>query len=94
MSTFLSSFRRQKTLSECSDDSNPAADSTSQVRSRSGSVGAKDKAVANNRDNLTMGSSPPTDGGNYIYDIDGKFAYSYYEKKPELYDLDGKHRYK
>ena len=47
----------------------------------------------NQNQTLTVGSAP-TDGKNYLYDIDGKFAYSYYEKKPELYDIDGKHKYK
>ena len=31
-------------------------------------------------------------GGKFFYDIDGKVPYSYYERRPELYDLDGKHR--
>jgi hypothetical protein len=26
--------------------------------------------------------------------VDGKFAYSHYEKQPHLYDIDGKHRFK
>lgn len=33
-------------------------------------------------------------GQNYLYDIDGKFAYSYYDHQRELYDIDGKHKYK
>ena len=32
-------------------------------------------------------------GGKFFYDIDGKVPYSYYERRPELYDLDGKHRF-
>lgn len=30
----------------------------------------------------------------YLYDVDGKFPYSVYAKKPEFYDIDGKHTYK
>ena len=40
--------------------------------------------------------SPPGSaaiGGKFFYDIDGKVPFSYYERKPELYDLDGKHRF-
>jgi len=29
-----------------------------------------------------------------VYDIDGKFPYTYYESKPTFYDIDGVHRYK
>ena len=39
--------------------------------------------------NLSFGNS-----NQVVYDIDGKFPYTYYENKPILYDIDGKHRYK
>lgn len=39
--------------------------------------------------NLSFGNS-----SQVVYDIDGKFPYSYYESKPTLYDIDGLHRYK
>jgi hypothetical protein len=39
--------------------------------------------------NLSFGNS-----SQVVYDIDGKFPYSYYESKPTLYDIDGIHRYK
>ena len=33
-------------------------------------------------------------GHRFLYDVDGVVPYSIYEKKPELYDVDGKHGYK
>lgn len=36
----------------------------------------------------------PGHAGKFLYDVDGKFAYSHYEKQPHLYDIDGKHRFK
>jgi len=43
----------------------------------------------NSDQNLSFGNST-----QMVYDIDGKFHYSYYESKPILYDIDGTHRYK
>ena len=47
-----------------------------------------------NRRSLPNSCSPGSAavGGKFFYDIDGKVPYSYYERRPELYDLDGKHR--
>ena len=47
-----------------------------------------------NCSSLPNSSSPGSAavGGKFFYDIDGKVPFSYYERKPELYDLDGKHR--
>ena len=42
-----------------------------------------------NGQNLSFGNSDQV-----VYDIDGKFPYTYYENKPTLYDIDGTHRYK
>ena len=47
-----------------------------------------------NCSSLPNSSSPGSAavGGKFFYDIDGKVPFSYYERKPELYDVDGKHR--
>ena len=53
---------------------------------------SKDKGhdtSANRQENLSFGNS-----SQVVYDIDGKFPFSYYESKPTLYDIDGIHRYK
>eukprot|EP00095_Tigriopus_kingsejongensis_P003983 maker-scaffold141_size315519-snap-gene-0.14 protein:Tk03983 transcript:maker-scaffold141_size315519-snap-gene-0.14-mRNA-1 annotation:"Putative uncharacterized protein MCJ_006000" len=41
-----------------------------------------------------LAGSVGQESGNYLYDIDGKFAYTYYDHQKELYDMDGKHKYK
>lgn len=73
----------------------------------SSSTGEDHKAVDKNELNNTMSSrgkqgcqaAEPRNlsfgiSENMVYDIDGKFPYTYYESKPVLYDLDGVHRYK
>jgi hypothetical protein len=41
------------------------------------------------QENLSFGNT-----SQMVYDIDGKFPFSYYESKPTFYDIDGIHRYK
>ena len=102
MTTFFSSYRRQKTLSECSSDdgnSNSAnIDTTVNTTPGGGGIDLTTKPLSmmTSKKGSTFGSSAPTtsNDSNYLYDVDGKFSYTFYEKKPELYDLDGKHGYK
>jgi len=90
---FPKAASRRKTFSESSDAPSlgegmePAGSSTSITgsNSRLSSVSSE----PSDQKNLTFGNS-----NQVVYDIDGKFPYTYYENKPTLYDIDGAHRYK
>ena len=77
------STRRQKTESECSETSVVSSPPPAQ----NGSLLPSNLATSLGRD----GGERPE---HYLYDVDGVFAYTYYEKKPEMYDVEGKIRYK
>jgi hypothetical protein len=47
------------------------------------------EAPQKQQENLSFGNT-----SQMVYDIDGKFPFSYYESKPTFYDIDGIHRYK
>jgi len=85
---FPKAASRRKTFSESSETQSfsegmePAGSSTS--------IGSNPRlSETTEQKNLTFGNS-----NQVVYDIDGKFPYTYYENKPTLYDIDGAHRYK
>jgi len=85
---FPKAASRRKTFSESSETSSigegmEAAGSASNIGSSSRISEPPEQK------NLTFGNS-----NQVVYDIDGKFPYTYYENKPTLYDVDGAHRYK
>jgi len=101
--SFLSTFtRRQRSVSECSEDNNSVEGSsptptldhripiTRMPRTRTTSL--MEEPESGSLPSSSPGSAAV--GGKFFYDIDGKVPFSYYERKPELYDVDGKHRYK
>jgi len=94
--------RRQRSVSECSEDNN-SVDGVSSSPAQKIPVTRLPRTTSLVEESTSPGSapnavnSPPGSaavGGNFFYDIDGKVPFSYYERRPELYDLDGKHRYK
>lgn len=60
-----------------------------QTRSRHRSESKDSQGGEGLNKNLSFGNSDQV-----LYDIDGKFPYSYHETKPTFYDIDGIHRYK
>lgn len=78
----FSSFRRTKSDSESSEGSQNGRQTVSQ------NPDADEKKIVS----YSVGSE--NGPGQFLYDIEGAVPYSFYEKKPELYDIDGKHRYK
>ena len=79
--------RRQKTDSECSE-TGPIMNANLSV-SPAAAVGTL--VPSNLATSLGSGDERPE---HYLYDVDGVFAYTYYEKKPKMYDVEGKIRYK
>ena len=72
--------------SNSTDDLAKAAATTATAAATA--AGAGDTAMGVQQ-NLSFGQSDKV-----VYDIDGKFPYTYYESKPTFYDVDGVHRYK
>jgi len=91
---------RRKTYSESSETSS-VGDGPLDLSSASSSVDRDPKSIISSQspfnshsrisesENLSFGNS-----NQVVYDVDGKFPYTYYESKPTLYDIDGTHRYK
>ena len=73
--------------SNSTDDLAKAAAATTTTAAAT-AAGAGDTAMGVQQ-NLSFGQSDKV-----VYDIDGKFPYTYYESKPTFYDVDGVHRYK
>ena len=73
--------------SNSTDDLAKAAAATTATAAAT-AAGAGDTAMGVQQ-NLSFGQSDKV-----VYDIDGKFPYTYYESKPTFYDVDGVHRYK
>jgi len=93
-SSFSHSGTRRKTISESSDASSVDMDPSSICQSPTSSMlpsntHSRLSDSQYNGQNLSFGNS-----NQVVYDIDGKFPYTYYENKPTLYDIDGTHRYK
>ena len=85
---------RQKTVSECSETSKGDHGGDPPHFATPPSTGAESGGTlipSNLATSLAAGEERPE---HYLYDVDGVFAYTYYEKKPEMYDVEGKIRYK
>lgn len=78
--------RRQKNDSECSESSVGMYQ-----EELGGSLGCGTLVPSNLATSLGSGEERPE---HYLYDVDGVFAYTFYEKKPQMYDVEGKIRYK
>ena len=75
--------------SNSTDDLAKAAATTATAAATAAAAAAAGDTAMGVQQNLSFGQSDKV-----VYDIDGKFPYTYYESKPTFYDVDGVHRYK
>ena len=91
---FLRRLRKERTMSESSDNSLDGATGfyTQSYRLHEPEQRPRQEDVACSPAKKHHATS--AEEGHFFYELEGKVHYSYYEKHPEFYDIDGKHRYK